>query len=146
MYKSAAFTIKRKATSCPGYSCSMYYRHACLNLSSHYYLQQLNDIEHHTITLEPVKFSYDGDEIPPDSSPDQRERQSASHLSSVESSDDEFFDADDQLSPRVQHLSVASAGPPLGQTSRSISVTTIEGDPPDVEEDKDFYETEDLGG
>ena len=109
-------------------------------------MQQLNDVEHHTITLEAVKFSYDGDEIPPDSSPDQRERQSASHLSSVESSDDEFFDADDQLSPRVQHLSVASAGPPLGQTSRSISVTTIEGDPPDVEEDKDFYETEDLGG
>ena len=109
-------------------------------------LQQVDDVDHHTITLEPVQFSYDGDEIPPSSSPDQREKRSASHLSSVESSDDEFFDADDQLSPRMDHLSIASAGPPLGQTSRSISVTTIEGDPPDVEEDKDFYETEDLGG
>ncbi len=109
-------------------------------------MQQLNDVEHHTITLEPVKFSYDGDEIPPNSSPDRRERRLASRLSSVESSDDEYFDADDQLSPRAQYLSVASAGPPLGHTSRSISVTTIEGDPPDVEEDRDFYETEDLGG
>ena len=107
-------------------------------------MQQLEDVDHHTITLEPVKFSYDEDEIPPSSSPDRRERRSASHLSSVDCSDDEFFDADDQLSP--QYLSTASAGAPLGPTSRSISVTTIEGDPPDVEEDKDFYETEDLGG
>ena len=106
-------------------------------------LQELKEVSHHTITLEPVKFSYDEDEIPP-SSPNRRERRSASHLSSVESSDDEFYDADDQLSS--QFLSTASAGAPLGPTSRSISVTTIEGDPPDVEEDKDFYETEDLGG
>lgn len=106
-------------------------------------LQELKDVDHHTITLEPVKFSYEEDEIPP-SSPDQREGRSASHVSSAESSDDEFFDADDRLTS--QFLSVASAGAPLGPTSRSISVTTIEGDPPDVEEDKDFYETEDLGG
>lgn len=40
----------------------------------------------------------------------------------------------------------ASAGALLTPTSRSISVTSFEGDPPDVEEDRDFYETEDLGG
>ena len=107
-------------------------------------LQQLKDIDHHKITLEPVKFSYDEDEIPP-SSPDRRERRSASRLSAVDSSDDEYFDADDQISPK--EVSTASAGALLvPPTSRSISVTSFEGDPPDVEEDRDFYETEDLGG
>ena len=127
----------------------MYYHRIAVTLATFKYdlfaMQELKDVDHHTITLERVKFSYDEDEIRP-SSPDQRERRSVSHLSSVEGSDDEYFDADDQLSSRF--LSVASAvpGAPLAPTSRSISVTTIEGDPSDVEEDKDFYETEDLGG
>ena len=58
---------------------------------------------------------------------------------------DKLLNVNGYLSPGSA-ASTASAGATLGPTSRSISVTSIEGDPPDVEEDRDFYETEDLGG
>ena len=41
---------------------------------------------------------------------------------------------------------VSAGGALLVPTSRSISVTSFEGDPPDVEDDRDFYETEGFGG
>lgn len=97
-------------------------------------LQPRNDIDHHTINLEPSKQG----------------RRTASLLSE-ESSDDEFFDADDNLT-RHEHQTDTSTPTASGGTlrlappPRSISVTTIEGDPPDVEEDRDFTEIEELPG
>ena len=110
----------------------------------------MNDIDHHTISLEPVKFSFDED-MNNNSSPRQppverREKRSDSYLS-TESSDDEFFDAHDQPVARATPGATGGATlAPLAASSRSISVTTIEGDPPDVEEDRDFTETEELAG
>ena len=83
-------------------------------------------------------------------SPSKQARRTASLLS-AESSDDEFFDADDSL-VRHEHQTDMSTSTASGGTlglpppPRSISVTTIEGDPPDVEEDRDFTEIEELPG
>ena len=101
------------------------------------------DVDHHTISLEPVKFSFDED-VSSSSPGEQHERRRAHLLSSTESSDEEYFDADDQVSAKNTLAVPDGAG--LAQPSRSISVMTIEGDPPDVEEDLDFTETEVLAG
>lgn len=111
--------------------------------------QPLNDIDHHTINLEPVKFSFDEDVNNPPL-PNKQDRRTASLLSQ-ESSEDEFFDADDSLVGHERQndtsTSTASGGAlGLAPPPRSISVTTIEGDPPDVEEDRDFTEIEELPG
>lgn len=50
----------------------------------------------------------------------------------VNDSDDEYFDAHD--APDDQYI------------SPSISISTIEGDPPEIEEDKDYYEVDDTEG
>lgn len=110
-------------------------------------MQPLKDNDHHRITLAAVKFSSDAAVNTP--SPTSRyrrrhERSTAPTQSSIESSDDEFYDADEQLSPG--HSSIASAGASLAPAACSISAANLEGDPPDIEEDRDFTESEDISG
>jgi hypothetical protein len=54
-------------------------------------------------------------------------------VENCDSDDDEYFDATD----KTENPSYLSP---------SISITTIEGDPPEIEEDKDFYEINDCEG
>ena len=53
-------------------------------------------------------------------------------------SSDEYFDATDASLP------VLSAESTLPLISPSISISVIEGDPPEIEEDKDFHESADF--
>lgn len=69
-----------------------------------------------------------------------------------ESSDDEYFDASEATSaitdlPEMNHLSLAPASPKVVSPSISnISISALEGDPPEIEEDKDFHEKDDFEG
>ena len=54
-------------------------------------------------------------------------------------SDEEYFDATDEVSPALLNDDHQLLSP-------SISVSTMEGDPPEIEEDKDFYEADDFEG
>ena len=111
--------------------------------------QQPNDVDHHKITLEPVNFSFDSEDGAKCASTSEGQRDRTASTLSVGSSDEEFFDADENLAAGNSSnntLSASGGGARLVPTSRSISVTTIEGDPPDVEEDLDFTETEVSAG
>ncbi len=58
----------------------------------------------------------------------------------MDSSDDEYFDSTDSTVPKMNNsLAVTNVSP-------SISVSTIEGDPPEIEEDKDFNEIDNVQG
>lgn len=59
-------------------------------------------------------------------------------------SDEEYFDATDTSShvPAVLHVPADEHS----YISPSISISTFEGDPPEVEEDKDFNDTDDCEG
>ena len=109
---------------------------------------QPQDPEHHpAVLLDQVKLSCTEDSST-SLSLETQETATPQPTTDAESKDDQPLNGD------VRYLSPVSAASSGGQqagallvpTSRSISVTSIEGDPPDVEEDRDFYETEDLGG
>ena len=53
-----------------------------------------------------------------------------------DSGEEEYFDATDEVSPALLN----------NDLSPSISVSTMEGDPPEIEEDKDYYEADDFEG
>ena len=96
---------------------------------------------HHTVTLDPS--------CDEDSTIDTSNSTPHEPTANAGSTDDGLLNgvAADYLSlPDGAASGGIPAGALLAPTSRSISVTSFEGDPPDVEEDRDFYETEDLGG
>ena len=106
-------------------------------------MQQPNrEPDHHTITLDPAQFSPCGEDSSTSLSFDTG-NSTHHHPPNTGSTDDKLLNSAGHgyLSPGS-----ASEGALLAPASRSISVTSFEGDPPDVEEDRDFYETEDLGG
>ena len=107
-------------------------------------LQQPNrEPDHHTITLDPAQFSSCDEDSSTSLSFDTGNSTHYQPTINTGSTDDKLLNSAGHgyLSPGS-----ASEGALLAPTSRSISVTSFEGDPPDVEEDRDFYETEDLGG
>lgn len=59
--------------------------------------------------------------------------------SPLENSDDEYFDAEDEVA-------VPTSRDEEPVISPAISIITMEGDPPEIEEDKDFRDNADLQG
>ncbi len=78
------------------------------------------------ITLDPVNFSVSNDER--EGGADQ-----------ADASDDEFFDATDEAIPGLSSEQLEVISP-------SISVLSFEGDPPEIEEDRDFREINSVEG
>lgn len=113
-------------------------------------MQQVNrEPDHHTVTLDPAQFSSCDEDSSTSLSFDTGNSTQRQPTINTESTDDKLLNSAGHgyLSPdSASGGATVGAGALLAPTSRSISVTSFEGDPPDVEEDRDFYETEDLGG
>ena len=56
-----------------------------------------------------------------------------------DSDEEEYFDATDEVLPALLNDDHQLLSP-------SISISTMEGDPPEIEEDKDYHEADDFEG
>ena len=59
-------------------------------------------------------------------------------------SGEEYYDTSEHLEPQSGHEGASVMA--LVQPSPAVSITTLEGDPPDVEEDRDDLGYEDMEG